>query len=94
MKKIIILTLLLLCYTFAAFAQKQEWIDKNYNFKNSKRILVIYDIPENLKNGITENETAEIFMKNLLKVFRKNLNHMALRLKIQKMLLTNYLTKI
>lgn len=65
MKKILALVMLLMLITTSAFADKQEWIDKNYDFSKAKRILVYYIVPDELKNGITEKETEEIFLKTL-----------------------------
>ena len=47
--------------TVSAFADKQEWIDKNYDFGKAKNILIMFYVPDELKNGITEKETQELF---------------------------------
>lgn len=67
MKKVLFLVLLLVSIAASAFAEKQEWIDKNYDFGQSKRILVGLNIPNNLKNGVTENQASEIFSEKLQK---------------------------
>ena len=60
MKKIIVLCLLLLCLTTSALARKQEWKDKNFNFQNSRVILVEFNyLPNN--NTISANETSDYF---------------------------------
>ena len=47
-----------------ANAEKQEWIDKNYNFSNVKSVLLLTPTIENkLYNGINEHEIIEIFEK-------------------------------
>ena len=47
--------------TVSAFADKQEWIDKDYDFGKAKNILIMFYVPDELKNGITEKETQELF---------------------------------
>ena len=61
MKRILLFVIMLMMITVSAFADKQEWIDKNYDFGQAKRILVSFSVPDELKNGITEKETEEIF---------------------------------
>ncbi len=65
MKKLSIFTatiLLLVLFTTTAFAEKQEWIDKTYDFTKVKRVVIIHPgIADHLKNGIAENEIIEIF---------------------------------
>ena len=55
---------ILVCFlnTGVALAEKQEWVDKTYDFSKVKRI-VIFDpnILDKLKNGINEKEIIEIF---------------------------------
>lgn len=49
--------------SFAA-AEKQEWVDKTYDFTKVKRVVILYpNIADYLKNGIAENEIMEIFNK-------------------------------
>lgn len=50
----------------SVYAEKQEWIDKNYNFGNIKRVLVLDpNINENLYNGINEHEIMSVFEKKI-----------------------------
>lgn len=50
--------------TSIASAEKQEWIDKDYNFNNVKRVLLFNPtIEQKLYNGINEHEILEIFAK-------------------------------
>ena len=65
MKRILLLVIALMMITVSAFADKQEWIDKDYDFGKAKRILVNLTVPDELKNGITEKETEEIFLEVL-----------------------------
>ena len=61
MKRILLLVIALTMITVSAFADKQEWIDKNYDFGKAKNILIMFYVPDELKNGITEKETQELF---------------------------------
>lgn len=61
MKKVILLVIALMMLTVSAFAEKQEWIDKDYDFGKAKNILIMFYVPDELKNGITEKETQELF---------------------------------
>ena len=68
--------------TNSAFAAKQQWIDKSYDFGSTDSMVVQLIIPESVKNGIVEHETKEIFdeyfnkrlvdklSKNKINVFR------------------------
>lgn len=45
-----------------AFAEKQEWLDKNYDFSKVKTVLICDPtISDHIKNGIKEREIKEIF---------------------------------
>lgn len=47
-------------------AEKQEWIDKNYDFSKVKRVLIHEPIvSDKLKNGISERQISEIFNSKL-----------------------------
>lgn len=60
MKKVLFLIFLLLIVTSTVFAEKQEWFDKSYKFnQNNNIVLELYYLPQ--YNGISENETVEIF---------------------------------
>lgn len=61
MKRILLIVIALMMITVSAFADKQEWIDKNYDFGKAKNILIMFYVPDELKNGITEKETQELF---------------------------------
>lgn len=61
MKRILLFVIMLMMITVSAFADKQEWIDKNYDFGKAKNILIMFYVPDELKNGITEKETQELF---------------------------------
>ena len=61
MKRILLLVIALMMITVSAFADKQEWIDKDYDFGKAKNILIMFYVPDELKNGITEKETQELF---------------------------------
>ena len=54
MKRILLFVIMLMMITVSAFANKQEWIDKNYDFGKAKNILIMFYVPDELKNGITE----------------------------------------
>lgn len=62
MRKAILFCLLCLFICGTCFAEKQEWIDKNYKFSNITKVF-IYEpvIPDNIKNGINEKEIIESF---------------------------------
>ena len=53
MKKSIFAFLFIFMFYGTAFAEKEEWIDKDYNFSNAKAIDVEYCVSEDLCNGIT-----------------------------------------
>lgn len=74
MKKIVLLVMMFMLVTVSAFADKQEWIDKNYDFGKAKNVLVTFYVPEELKNGITEKETQEIFEEAVNKKLVKKLS--------------------
>lgn len=48
------------------FAEKQEWIDKEYDFKDVKSIRVEYQVATELHNGIVEKETHSIFKEKFI----------------------------
>jgi len=61
MHRILVIVFMLMSITTSAFAVKQEWIDKTYDFSSVDSVVVRFNIPENVKNGIVEHETTEIF---------------------------------
>ena len=50
MKKYILICLMLLFICNTAFAEKEEWIDENYDFSVVKSVNVEYQINEDLCN--------------------------------------------
>ena len=71
MKKSIFAFLFIFMFYGTAFAEKEEWIDKDYNFSNAKAIDVEYCVSENLCNGIKEKETTEIFQEKFVAMLNK-----------------------
>lgn len=68
LRTVIILTsiLCILLLTSTAFAEKQEWVDQNFDFKQVKRILVYNPkVADHLLNGINEKEIQDIFIAKL-----------------------------
>lgn len=59
-KKITVLLLVLISLTLPAFAVKQEWVDKNFDFSKAKKIYCANYIPDVLANGIVEHEINDI----------------------------------
>ena len=59
------LVICLLNVSFAA-AEKQEWVDKTYDFTKVKRVLVYPPtIPDNMKNGIIEKDLSETYLSKI-----------------------------
>ncbi len=88
--KIFFITILLINIMSSCFAEKREWIDKNYDFSSSSKIYVIFNIPDNIKDGITEHETNDLFIKKLNKQVTEQLLDTKYRVKT----LSNVLTDI
>lgn len=68
MKKLttfILAIVVLLSISSTVFAEKKEWIDKNYDFSKTKKILVVFRTPDSLQDGITEKELQELFFEKL-----------------------------
>ena len=42
MKRILLFVIMLMMITVSSFADKQEWIDKNYDFGKAKNILIMF----------------------------------------------------
>lgn len=76
MKKSIFAFLFIFMFYGTAFAEKEEWIDKDYNFSYAKAIDVEYCVSENLCNGIKEKETTEIFQEKFVVMLNKKLSPM------------------
>ena len=64
MKKLFLLLVFLLVSNIA-FADKQEWIDKKHDFSQDRIIYLSYEVKDDIKNGIAEKESLEIF-KNIM----------------------------
>lgn len=76
MKKLITFisaVIFLLSISSTVFAEKKEWIDKNYDFSKTKKILVIFRTPDSLKDGITDKEVQELFFEKLRRDVAKDL---------------------
>lgn len=67
MKKFfLLLVLLIFMMSGTVFAEKQEWIDKEYDFKAVKNIRIEYQVATELHNGIVEKETLSIFKEKFI----------------------------
>lgn len=84
MKKYITLLLCLIFYSCTAFAQKQEWFDKQYDFKSLNNIYVEFFVNDELKNGITEKETQEIYEDKFLRKFVKSIDAIGYNVQTKK----------
>lgn len=73
MKKVFILICMFMILATNCFANKQEYIDKKYDFTQPKKILVVSSMNENIKNGIIEYRINEIFTKTFTSKFIKPL---------------------
>jgi hypothetical protein len=75
-KKIFLILCLLLLTCSTVFAEKQEWVDKSYDFKKVTTVAVLEPlIADDIKNGISEKEIPEIFqdkfkLPNKVKILR------------------------
>ena len=62
MKKVLFIMFAILFISSNCFAEKKEWHDKNFDFKKVNKVLIeFYFLPPG--NGISENETEDIFLK-------------------------------
>ncbi|MDD4049340.1 MAG: hypothetical protein PHI90_11130 [Clostridia bacterium] len=62
MRKIILIMLMMLTSTSLCFAEKQEWVEKTYDFSKITKVTILDPIiADNIKNGIKEREISEIF---------------------------------
>ena len=69
MKKIfLILTCLMFCVN-SSYAQKSEWLDPTYDFTKVKRICIDFDVNPELRDGIKEKESQEIFYETIKETF-------------------------
>lgn len=73
MKKLLLLVIFLFVANIA-FADKQEWVDKKHDFSKDRTIYVSYEVKDELKNGINEKESQEIFEKIMDEKFNKILS--------------------
>lgn len=71
--KNIILTILLILVTATAYAEKQEYINKEYDFSRAKKIYFHFAYLPN-GNGIKENETEDLNFEYLTKLWSKAKN--------------------
>lgn len=66
MRKLLIGLFILLTFCQIAYADKQEWVDKNYDFKKVTTVAVLEPvIAGDIKNGISEKEISDIFQEKL-----------------------------
>ena len=73
MKKLFLLLVFLLVSNIA-FADKQEWIDKKHDFSQDRIIYLSYEVKDDIKNGIAEKESLEIFKNIMNERFNKKLS--------------------
>jgi len=64
MKKILLIVLMLLFAASTCFAEKNEWIDKDFDFTKCKRVIVFYDLNKELCDGVLELESRDTVVKN------------------------------
>ena len=65
MKKIILLTIILLSLSVSCFAKVTEWIDPTFNFNNAKRVYVYLVIPNYFRDGAKELEMQQAFFPQI-----------------------------
>lgn len=64
MKKVFLLLCIILLISQTVFAEKQEWVDKTYDFTKIKKVLVYpLSVPDTIKNGIVEKGLAEAYIE-------------------------------
>ena len=69
MKKILFFLICLMFIVSSTYAQKSEWTDSNYDFTKVKRICIDFDVKPELKDGIRDKETQEIFFETIKEAF-------------------------
>lgn len=74
MKKLFIIIAMLFLYSSTCLAEKQEWFDENYDFKNVKAVYLDFNFNPALKNGIVEKEGQKIFKEKFVADIAKKLN--------------------
>ena len=69
MKKIFLILTCLMFFVNSSYAQKSEWIDPTYDFTKVKRICIDFDVKPELRDGIKEKESQEIFYETIKETF-------------------------
>ena len=69
MKKILLILACLVFFVNSSYAQKSEWIDPTYDFTKVKRICIDFDVNPELRDGIKEKESQEIFYETIKETF-------------------------
>ena len=69
MKKILLILACLMFFVNSSYAQKSEWIDPTYDFTKVKRICIDFDVKPELRDGIKEKESQEIFYETIKETF-------------------------
>lgn len=60
LKKIMVFLLVFISLALPVFAEKQEWIDRNFDFSKTKKVFCNFLVPKELMNGIIEHEMRDI----------------------------------
>ena len=69
MKKIFLILICLMFFVNSSYAQKSEWLDPTYDFTKVKRICIDFDVKPELRDGIKEKESQEIFYEAIKETF-------------------------
>ena len=69
MKKICLILICLMIFVNQSYAQKSEWIDPTYDFTKVRRICIDFDVKSELRDGIKEKESQEIFYETIKETF-------------------------
>lgn len=75
MKNLLVILSMLLLYCSTCFAEKQEWIDEDYNFKSVNAVYLDYNFNPELQNGIVEKEAKKIFKEKFVLDIEKKLKN-------------------
>lgn len=75
MKKVFIVIAILILYCSTCFAEKQEWLDENYDLKNVNMVYLDFNFNPALNNGIVEKEAKKIFKEKFALDIAKKLNN-------------------
>lgn len=65
MKKIFLLTIVLLLFSVSCFAKVTQWVDPSYNFNDAKRVYIKLNIPEYFRDGSQDMEMEQAFFPNI-----------------------------